>query len=301
MDPAAVKYLNDLESKQPECVSVYTKEAIEVFVDGERYLFNELEFDNAARAINEKLMYQYRVSELCDEVQFFGKKVVLTPKELAVHEKYYCHTYDGHFDIRTQEKLCSLTMFVDDYEYTPIVKKCNGNKCDTMYCFYNDCNALIRPSLSPKGELVYFKKPHSSEFAHSHCSIEAPAPMETIDAKNLVTKPKDKPARLNAEDLTDAHFTHEWLLAGRNRRQLLEPETGYMYTDKCIERGNISYWDCSKRRKSGCVGRAFGKFIDGKHMFASDGVNVHNHHPVNKKWTIPKNTNIQFESWICHH
>lgn len=277
MDPAAIKYLRDLQAKQPENCSMQTKAAIEVFVQGDRYLFNELEFDNSARAVNEKLIHQYRVSPNGDRVQFFGKKVILTPKELALYEKYYCHTYQGHFDTRIHENMYSLTMFVDNYEFTPVDTRCWGNKCDTLYCIHLDCNACIRPSLSPKGEIVYFSKPHSIELAHSHCNVKASAPIEMIDAKLL---PMNLTKRLEAKDLVDADFVHDWILTGKNKRQLLEPETGFKYTDKCIARNNISYWDCARRRKYNCRGRAFGKKINGQLKFASDGIAVHSHNPT---------------------
>lgn len=123
-----IKYLSDLEQKKANVVPTNHEEIIKIEIDGEPYYFLPSEFDETARAVNDKLHFIYRTSVSGDKVQFFSKAVKLTAKEEAVYYHYYNNVYDGRFvpskmkrtgQVGVAVDFCyALSMFVDGYEFS---------------------------------------------------------------------------------------------------------------------------------------------------------------------------------------
>ncbi|XP_031625998.1 uncharacterized protein LOC116342493 isoform X2 [Contarinia nasturtii] len=263
--PAEIQaYIDNINTLKEEVPIPNVEDVVEIIADGKKYWMTPFHFEHSARAISEKLMWQYRVSRFGTRIQFFLKKIELTTIEQEIIALYYNETHKEGF-ATNQEWPRILKMVVSNHVFNTDW----FNSSDKLLCAVPDCKAYIYPCLTLDGELKFKLVPHDENVAHSHETTPAPAPIRTVKIQNSTVQQRP------SKQLTPTDFIHHWTPGGKKGTHFLC--NGFTYRHRKVATGNYQgNWPCTKHRTIHCPAIAFERIINGVQLFAIVGDHNHN-------------------------
>lgn len=223
----AIKNLNELAMLRPNFRPRFSRnsKSVKFHSNGKDYEITDVQLKSIARALDESMMYTYRISPDSKQVQFLVQKETfekLTPEATTIVNTFFNQTYRGHFK-STARPARYLCVFVDGEEFFQGTAGSYSDISNHFGCIQRGCLAnlilAVVKTEDGKYEVKYHFVPHDAHKAHSH--NDRPAPPAIGEPPNITgnSNRRKRTSGINPTDLQNRDFVQKANFDKKKTRQ----------------------------------------------------------------------------------